>query len=506
MLTRISKEVQDRTTREFLIYLHLRGVPNGIINNIRFASHYSGLFNEEAKEILDDLKAMYDSSRNGKPPLNSGVNDTAAKLRDLNQYLIDPQYKIPDFSTEEFIPFLYTECGESDVGIRGMKHVIDRPELFGDEIKQAVKEVLEAWDRYYFYKSDDAHAKSVKEKFMQHLPKFIDMVPYLLPEPIRTLNDYKIQDPTTREVIKFLYSECGISDEVVKNIIQVLTYIESYVPEIVNAIDEMKHAWESTDFNNPNQVDRLKQSLMNYVTTYFKDIGLYLWTQAIVTRDQHPTYRKILEFLSSKRKASDEEIQKLKWGIENSYAYKAEGLRILNDLKSAWESITNFNDPNQVKRLKHELGTLAYEFFTDSDFYLQPQEIINIVGKAKDPTYRELLMALHDYDISDEEITNMVHVINNPDMYNDEILNYLRNLRKVFYDHEPMRTIVPHMTGLLDDLKLGSFPGFFASYSLHKYLKPKVPPKQEPLGDIPGSEPKAKSKAKPQPEPHIKIR
>ncbi|KAK8838422.1 hypothetical protein M9Y10_033048, partial [Tritrichomonas musculus] len=124
-----------------------------------YVINHPNLFNEEAKEILDDLKAMYDSSRNGQRVSKREFNDTVVKFRDLDQYLIDPQDKIPDFSSEEIYKFLSTECGASEFEIHNMTDVINYPNLYGDEIKQVVKEVTDAWDRYYYYKSDDAHAK-----------------------------------------------------------------------------------------------------------------------------------------------------------------------------------------------------------------------------------------------------------------------------------------------------------------------------------------------------------
>ncbi|KAK8853701.1 hypothetical protein M9Y10_017262, partial [Tritrichomonas musculus] len=113
-------EVQDRTSRELLICMsRIIEVPNALINNIMYVINNPDLFNEEAKEILDELKDLYNSFKKRQvPDCKRAFNDIATKFRDLNQYLIDPQHKIPDFSTDEFYKFLSTECGATDENVK----------------------------------------------------------------------------------------------------------------------------------------------------------------------------------------------------------------------------------------------------------------------------------------------------------------------------------------------------------------------------------------------------
>ncbi|KAK8839243.1 hypothetical protein M9Y10_032172 [Tritrichomonas musculus] len=146
---------------------------------------------------------------------------------------------------------------------------------------------------------------------------------------------------------------------------------------------------------------------------------------------QDHTTRELLIYLSTECSVPDEVIQKLKWGIENSYVYNKSLLRLLDRMKSTWESITNVNDPNKVNHLKNELSKYANLFFKVSDRYMRPQESIDIVGKAKDPTYRELLMDLStECRIPGDVINNMISVINNPDLYEAEIVNAIDEMKQ----------------------------------------------------------------------------
>ncbi|KAK8878700.1 hypothetical protein M9Y10_005480, partial [Tritrichomonas musculus] len=199
--------------------------------------------------------------------------------------------------------------------------------------------------------------------------------------------DNEVQSPRARNIIKFLYTECGATDETINAMINVANNGRDAYDEYADyRFNDFRNAWPvgtwSDDSGDPiraDQVEGTKKKFMDILSRFIETVNKYL--KAIEDPRKYAYYGhrvkntrlcNTLRFLYNDCSVSKEIIDNMIQVINNPDLYNDALQRMLNEMGSIWLGFLK-NDADERQALKRRLKDNAATYFTNPNKYLKSQ-------------------------------------------------------------------------------------------------------------------------------------
>ncbi|KAK8877895.1 hypothetical protein M9Y10_004658, partial [Tritrichomonas musculus] len=223
---------------------------------------------------------------------------------------------------------------------------------------------------------------------------------------------------------------------------------------------------------------------------------------------KNPRDRNIIKFLYTECEATDETINALINVANNGRdAYGDGAYYRFNEFRTTWPAGTWLNeraDPiraDQVEGTKKKFMRILPRFIEAVDKYLNtiedPRNQVYYTHRVKNARLASTLKFLYfTCHVSKEIVDNMIHIINNPDLYKDELQQTLNEMGSIWLGYSGNNADVKK------DLRqrlINMSETYFTNPNL--YLKSQPKPPQIPLSEFPDVEPPGDPLAEPPGDP-----
>ena len=336
------------------------------------------------------------------------------------------------------LKFLYSECKATDETINAMINVINNGRDAYDEYADyRFNDFRTAWPVGTW--SDD-RADPIRADQVEGTKKTVDKYLKAIEDPRNQVYyNHRVKNTRLASTLRFLYFTCHVSKEIVDNMIHVINNPDLYKDELQQTLNEMGSTWLGFHKNNDDVKQALKRRLKDNAATYFTNPNLYL---------KHP----------EKPPEAPPVVPPMAPPVVPQSKPKAEP-----------QSKPLADIPGSVPQQKPKVASL--EDSSDDEDY----------SEVKYPIYRKFLKRLsRECGVPNAWINNMIQVINNSDLYVDE-MNVIDEMRQscAQVNLEDPRSVA----SLKNLLTLKAAMHF---RDPNKYLKPQPKPKAETQSGNPG--------------------
>ena len=178
------------------------------------------------------------------------------------------------------LKFIYTECKATDDIINAMIGVTNDRNLYGAKVFDNLMWIRRKWPNPGSDPIEADQVERTKDDLKYRLQEFqYELNNYLKDSEDPGKYEYyqnKVQNNKLRGTLRLLYVICGVSKEIIDNMIHVINNPDLYNDEIRQSLKNIDDMCNGFNRNNAGVKQTLKQRLKNDAMTYFRNPNKYL--------------------------------------------------------------------------------------------------------------------------------------------------------------------------------------------------------------------------------------